>query len=173
VPKVTTVGPTEAKGESAEEPQVERTVKMPEILSPPVEAELSKVQKAPTATPKRRRMASVLDAIIETTKTLTPAPTKKAVEAIKVQAGAEAGSSVPIEMKATAPKDKTEQQISDISMVAGQGIIEEAKSPAPKLRPKMLITLFDMLWGKFVQIRNLRSQTLRPEVKISKGGLSV
>jgi hypothetical protein len=81
--KVTTAGPTEAKGESAEEPQVERTVKMPEILSPPAEAELPKVQKAPAATPKRR-MASVLDAVMETTKTLTPAPTKKATEAIKV-----------------------------------------------------------------------------------------
>jgi hypothetical protein len=130
VPKVTTVGPTEAKDESAEEPQVERTMKMPEILSPPAEAELPKVQKALAATPKRRRMASVLDAVMETTKALTPAPTKKDAKAIKVQAEAKAGSSVPIEMKAVAPEDKTEQQTSDTSMVAGQGIIEEAKSPA-------------------------------------------
>jgi hypothetical protein len=41
-------------------------VKMPEILSPPVEAKLPKVQKAPVATPKRRRIANVLDAVLET-----------------------------------------------------------------------------------------------------------
>jgi hypothetical protein len=60
---------------------VEETVKMPEILSPPAEAKMPKVQKAPAATPKRRRMASVLDAALETTKALSPAPTKKITEA--------------------------------------------------------------------------------------------
>jgi hypothetical protein len=64
--------------------KIGKTVKMPEILSPQAEAELLKVQKAPAATPKRRRMASVLDAVMETTKALSPAPTKKATEAIKV-----------------------------------------------------------------------------------------
>jgi hypothetical protein len=84
VPKVPTVGPTEAKDDSVEEPKVEKTVKMPKNLSPPAEAELPKVQKAPAATPKRRRMASVLDAVMEITKALSPAPTKKDAEAIKV-----------------------------------------------------------------------------------------
>jgi hypothetical protein len=37
---------------------------------------------------------------------------------------------MPIEMKAAAPEDKIEQQTSDTGMVAGQGIIGEAKSPA-------------------------------------------
>jgi hypothetical protein len=59
-------------------------VKMPEILSPPTKVELPTVQKAPAATPKRRRMASVLDVVMETTKALSPAPTKKAAKAIKV-----------------------------------------------------------------------------------------
>ena len=59
-------------------------MKMPEILSPPAKAELPKVQKVPAATPKRRRMASVLDAVMETTKALSPAPTKKIAEAVKV-----------------------------------------------------------------------------------------
>jgi hypothetical protein len=84
VPKVPKVGPTEAKDDAAKEPKLEKTVIMPEILSPPAEAELPKVPKAPVATPKRRRMASVLDAVMETTKALTPAPTKKVVEAVRV-----------------------------------------------------------------------------------------
>jgi hypothetical protein len=92
VPKVSTVGPAETKDDAAEEPKLGKTVIMLEILSPPAKAELSKVQKAPASTPKRRRMASVLDAIMETTKALSPAPTKKVAEAVKVQAGAKTGS---------------------------------------------------------------------------------
>jgi hypothetical protein len=76
--------------------------------SPPVEAELPKVIKAPATTPKRRRMASVLDAVMETTKALTPAPTKKVAEAATAQAEAEAGPSVPTETKPAATKDKAE-----------------------------------------------------------------
>jgi hypothetical protein len=90
-----------------------KVIKMPEILSPPAEADLSKMQKAPAATPKRRRMASVIDAIMETTKALTPAPIKKVVEAAKGQAEDEAEPIAPIEAKAVAPKDKADQQTSD------------------------------------------------------------
>ena len=104
-------------------------MKMPEILSPPAEAKLPKVQKAPVATPKRRRMASVLDAVLETTKALSPAPTKKIAEAAKVQAEAEAGPSAPIETKAVVPEDKADQQTSDTGMAAGQDMAEKAKSP--------------------------------------------
>ena len=82
---------------------------MPEILSPPVEAELPKVTKAPATTPKRRRMASVLDAVMETTRALTPVPTKKVVEAVTAQVEAEAGPSVPIETKPAVSEDKAEQ----------------------------------------------------------------
>jgi hypothetical protein len=132
VPKVPTVGPAEAKDDTTRELKVEKTMMMPKILSPPAEAELPKMTKAPAMTPKRRRMAIVLDAVKETTKALTPAPTKEVAEAIKVQAKAEAevGPSVPIKTKAAAPKDKAEQQTSDTGMAAGQDKIEEAKSPA-------------------------------------------
>jgi hypothetical protein len=91
VPKMPMVRPGEAKDEKAEEPKVEESMKMPEILSPPTEARPAKVQKASAATPKRRRMASMLDAVLETTKALSPAPTKKIAEVAKAQAEAEAG----------------------------------------------------------------------------------
>jgi hypothetical protein len=91
VPKMPTVGPVEAKDDKAEEPKVEETMKMLEILIPSTEAKLPKVQKASAATPKRRRLASVLDVVLETTKALSPAPIKKIVEAAKAQAEAEAG----------------------------------------------------------------------------------
>jgi hypothetical protein len=111
----------------AAEPQVEKLIKVPENVSPPVEANLPKMQRFPAITPKKRRMASVLDAVIETTKALSPAP-KKITEATKVQAEAKAGPSMSTEMKPAAPEEKT----------AGH----------PKLRTKMLATLFDMLWGR-------------------------
>jgi hypothetical protein len=76
-------------------------------------------------------MASVLDAVMETTKALTPS-TKKVAEAVNVQAETEAGPSVPIETKAVVPEDKAEQQTLDTGMAAGQDMIEKAKSPAPE-----------------------------------------
>jgi hypothetical protein len=92
VSKVPTVEPTKAKDDKTEGPKV---IKVPEILSPPAEADLPKMQKAPVGTPKRRRMASVLDVVIETTKALTPAPAKKTAEAAKIQVEAKAGPSAP------------------------------------------------------------------------------
>jgi hypothetical protein len=50
VSKVPTVGPAEAKDDKAEEPQVKKVVKEPEIMSPPAEPKLSKMQKASAAT---------------------------------------------------------------------------------------------------------------------------
>jgi hypothetical protein len=83
VPKVSIVGSTEAEGGMAKEPELEKAMLLPNILSPPAEAELPKVTKAPATTPKRRRMASVLDVVIETTKALTLAPAKKVAEAAR------------------------------------------------------------------------------------------
>ena len=88
---------------------MEKVVKKPEILSPPAEAELPKVLKASAATPKRRRMASVLDTVLETTKALSPRPIKKNAEAAKVQVEAEAGPSAPVGTKVVMPEDKADQ----------------------------------------------------------------
>jgi hypothetical protein len=138
VPKVPTVGPAEAKDGAAEESKLEETMKMPEILSPPAKAELPKVQKAPVATPKRRRMASVLDTVMETTKVLSPAPAKKAAETIKVQVGAEAGPLVPTETKLTAIEQRTEEKSPDSSVALEKSMAQEAKSPPPEASSKGL-----------------------------------
>jgi hypothetical protein len=84
-----TVGPAEAEDDKAEEPQAENLIKKSEILNPPTEAKLPKIQKASATTPKRRRMANVLDAVLETTKALSPALTRKVAEAAKAQAETE------------------------------------------------------------------------------------
>jgi hypothetical protein len=109
---------------------VEKVIKVPEILSPTAEADLPKMQKALVATPKRR-MASVLDTVIETTKALSPAP-KKIAEATKAQDVTEVGPSAPIETKAVAPKTKVDPQASNTGMTEGPDVGERAKSLAPE-----------------------------------------
>jgi hypothetical protein len=130
--KMPTVGPIEAKDDKAKEPKVEEIIKMLEILSPSAGAELPKVQKVATATPKRRRMASVLDTVIETTKALAPASTKKTIEAAKNQVEAEVGPSAPTKTKATVPEDKVSQQSSDTGKMTEQVMTEKEKSPVPE-----------------------------------------
>ena len=66
--KTNIVEPVEDKVEKAKEPKIEE--KMPKIQSPPIEANRPKMQKTSAATPKRRRMANILDAVLETTKAL-------------------------------------------------------------------------------------------------------
>jgi hypothetical protein len=114
--KVPIVELVEAEDGATKNPEFEKTIVLPEILSPPVEAELSKVVKAPATTPKRRRMARVLDAVMETTKALTPALAKKVAEDATAQAEAEAGPSVLTKTKPAATEDKAKQESPDAGM---------------------------------------------------------
>jgi hypothetical protein len=84
MPKMLTAELVETKVDKVEEPKIEK-IKMPEILSPPTEATVPKVQMGSVVTPKRRRMANVLDVVLETTRTLSPAPARKVVKASKAQ----------------------------------------------------------------------------------------
>jgi hypothetical protein len=79
MPKMHVAEPAEDKAEKAEEPKIDEITKTPKILSLPIEADLPKIQKTFAATPKRRRMANVLDVVLETTKVLSPALVKKVV----------------------------------------------------------------------------------------------
>jgi hypothetical protein len=104
VPKVPATGSieapkhaVEAKGKTVEEPELGETAGLPKILSSLVEPELPKVSKAPTITPKRRRLASVLDAVLESTRATTPTPAKETAEAAIARAELEARPPVPIE----------------------------------------------------------------------------
>jgi hypothetical protein len=55
----------EARTNVTEEPKVEKTAEQLKVLSPPCATELLKPLNIPAATPRKRRMASVLDAVIE------------------------------------------------------------------------------------------------------------
>jgi hypothetical protein len=110
--------PAEARAKTAKEPESKKSAKQPKILSPPQETELPKMSEIPAVTPKRRRMASVLYAVMESTKVLTPASTevpnmgekntKETVKADMSQVGTEVGPSVPAE---TEPAEVVEKNI--------------------------------------------------------------
>jgi hypothetical protein len=154
IPKLPSVELVETKADKAEDPKIEIT-KMPEILSPPTEATVPKVQKGSAATPKRRRMANVLDVVLETTKTLSPAPTRKISEVAKaqpkadtkqvevetttIQAETEAGPLEPTEMEPADPKEKSTERIAT----------EKIEAPAPEALNKVLTTLFIMLRERY------------------------
>jgi hypothetical protein len=127
MPKLPLVKLVETMADKAEGSKTEEITKMPEILSPSTEATVPKAQKSSAATPKRRRMANVLDVVLETAKTLSPAPTRKIaegskaqpkaetkqteVEATTIQAETEAGPSVPTETEPVVVKEKATEQI--------------------------------------------------------------
>jgi hypothetical protein len=106
----------EARVESAEEPNPKIVAEHPKTLSSLQEAELLKVQKIALVTPKRRRMASLLDAIMESTRALTPASAeapsvegeniKKYVEVGMTQITVEVGPSATAEARPTEAIEK-------------------------------------------------------------------
>jgi hypothetical protein len=178
VPKMPIVGPAEAEDDKDKEPKVEEIIKMPKILSPPTEAKLPKVQKASATTPKRRRMANVVDAVLETTKALSPAPTKKIAEAAKTQAEAETGQaeteatqaqakvevgpSVPSEMEPATPKEKLTEQIAS----------EKIEAPAPEASNKNVDYIIRHASGKKLsQEEILEARHYAQRLKYPKGAL--
>jgi hypothetical protein len=108
--------PAEARMESAKKPKLKITAERLGVLSPFQETEVSKIAKIASVTPKRRRMASVLDAVMESTKALTPASaeapnveganTKKFVEAGMTQVATEAGPLAPAEARPSEAVEK-------------------------------------------------------------------
>jgi hypothetical protein len=137
----------EARVESAKEPIPKIAVVQPKTLSSLQEAKLPKVQKIASITPKRRRMASVLDAVMESSKALTPASaeatsvedknTKKSVEAVMMQVETETGPSAPAEARPSKIVEKNaESRPSDAAKVPlpleKEKATKESEFPAPE-----------------------------------------
>jgi hypothetical protein len=127
--------------DKAEKPNIEET-KALEILSPSSEVTVPRAQKSSAATPKRRRIANVLD-VLETVKTLSSTPSRKIVEASKaqteaeikpveieaavIQVGTEAGHSEPAEKKPSEIEERaTEEKDTE------QILPEKVATPTPE-----------------------------------------
>jgi hypothetical protein len=156
LPKVPAAGPAEtpkhgaeAKEKAAKEPELGETVELPKFLSPPAEPGLPKISRAPAITPKRRRMASVLDAVMESTRALTPAPTKKIVEAAIGRAETEAGPLVPAETESAGTGKELNKNLHMLAWLWRRKTHPKKLNLLfPKHRPKILTLLFDMVREK-------------------------
>jgi hypothetical protein len=172
VPKVPIVGSAEAKDDATRGLELEETVMMLKILSPPAEAELPKVTRAPATTPKRRRMASVLDAIVETTRALTPAPVKKVAEVATTHMETEAGPSVPAETKLAATEQRAEEESPDTGMALEKSMAKEAKSPVLEASSEGLDYIVRQASGKRLSEEEVfEAKHYARELKYPKGAL--
>jgi hypothetical protein len=178
MPKLPSVKLVETKVDKAEKPKIEEIVKMAEILSPSAEATMSKAQKGSAATPKRRRMTNVLDVVLETAKTLSPAPIRKIAEAPKahpkaemkqveveaatIQAETEAGPSVPTEMEHVDPTEKSTEQIAT----------EKTEAPGLEAPNKSIDYIIRHASGKVLSPEEmLEAQHYAQKLKYPKGAL--
>jgi hypothetical protein len=141
MPKAPSAEQAEAKTgkDKAEKPETEG-IKMLEVFRPSAEVPMSKIQKGLAATPKRRRMTSVLD-VLETVKASSSTPGKIAkatkmqieaktklteTEAAMSQASAEAGPLEPAKKKPSEIEEKAAEE-----EAIEQTLPEKAAAPAP------------------------------------------
>jgi hypothetical protein len=141
MPKAPSAEQAEAKTGKNEKPRIKGT-KILEVLSPSAEVTVPKAQKGLATTPKRKRMASVLD-VLESVKASSSIPSGKIAEASKMQIEAEtklaeveaAVSQVNAEAGPSEPADK---QTSEIEKKATeeeaieQSLPEKIAAPTPE-----------------------------------------
>jgi hypothetical protein len=163
MPKVPTVKVVETKVDKAEKPETEEIMKMPEAMSPPIKAIVPKVQMGSVVTPKRRRMVNVLD-VLETTDSISLAPTRKVAKADKTQpkantkqiedeatitqAETEIGPTVPAETKLATTEHRAEGITPDSKIVFEKSAAKEAESIAPEALSEDLDYIIRHAWGK-------------------------
>jgi hypothetical protein len=161
----------EAKEKATEEPELGETARLPKILSLPMKPELSKVSKAPTITPKRR-MASVLDAVLESTRA-TPAPAKETTKATIAHAKLEAGPSVPTEAEPAGTEQRTKRGSSDAGLaLEKKDMSKKVKSPTPEAPSEDLDFIIWHASGKRLSAEEIaKAKQYARELKYPKGAL--
>jgi hypothetical protein len=183
MPKVPSAELVESKTDKdkAKEPKIEGT-KMLETLSPPAEVTVPKAQKSFAATPKRRRMANVLD-VLETVKALSSTPSGKIAEASKIQTEAE---TKPTKIEATVsqasvdagPSELAEKKPSEIKEKAieekasKQSSSKKVATPAPKALKESIDYIIRHASGKTLSKEEKReAQHYAQKLKYPKGAL--
>jgi nucleoid-associated protein YgaU len=155
---------------------------MLEILSPSAEVTVSKIQKGLAATPKRRRMANVLDVlesvkassstllgkIVEASKMQIKTETKSAeVEAALSQASAEAGPSEPADKQPLEIEEKAAEE-----EAIEQTSPEKAAAPAPEALKESIEYIIRHALGKRLSKEEEReAQHYAQKLKYLKGAL--
>jgi hypothetical protein len=185
MPKIPLVKLVEPKADKdkTEGPKIVEMPRMPAVLSPSAEATVSKIQKGSAATPKRRRMANVLDVVLETARTLTPTSTRKIAEtskaqpeaetkqsevkAIIIQTETEAGPSEPTDIKPVGIEEKTTEE-----KATDQTSSENVATPAPEALEESIDYIICHASGKGLSQEEKReAQHYAQKLKYPKGAL--
>jgi hypothetical protein len=156
-----------------EEPKVEKIVEQLKALSQPYTMEFSKPSNIPVATPRKRRMTSVLDTVMESMKTSTPASaeapwaeakvSKKSDEARMAQTISEAGPSSPAE---ASPSESTP------IILEKESASEKSKSPALGAPAKELEFIVQHALGKQLSEEQIvEAQHYAKDLKYPRGSL--
>jgi hypothetical protein len=164
----------EAKTKPPEEPKLEKAIEQLKALSPPCTTELPKPSSMPATTPKKRRMASVLDAVMESMKTLTPTSTEalstkgeasnKSDEATMVQTISETG---PSEVPAKARPSKCA-----LIILEKERASKKPKSPAPEALAKELEFIVRHASGKQLSEEKIaEAKQYAKDLKYPRGSL--
>jgi hypothetical protein len=118
----------EASADLVEESKTKKTAEQPKLMSPPIVIELSKLSTTATMNLRKRRMTSVLDAVLESMKMLTPASTEASGEKIEdareVVTTSACSTHVEVEPSGAAPVKLVEESLP-----------EKPMSPAPEAPP--------------------------------------
>jgi hypothetical protein len=163
------------------EEQKIKATKTLEILSPSSGVEVPKTQKGLAATPKRKRMASVLD-VLETIKA-SSSTLRKIAKALKVQieteakvteaeatmsqADAEAGPSESVKKKSSDTGEKATRE-----EAIKQFFLEEAVAPTPEASSEVLDYIVRHASGKRLSEEEIfEAKHYARELKYSKGAL--
>jgi hypothetical protein len=164
--------PAEAE-KTVEELELEKPAGLPKMLSPLPEPELSKVSKAPAITPKRGRMASVLDTVLESTRASTPASARETAKAATTRADVEVGPSVPIATGLVESRQSIEQEPSDVALVLErEDASKKAESPTLEASTKELDFIIRRASGKKLSKEEIaEARHYAREVKYLKGSL--
>jgi hypothetical protein len=165
--------PAEAKEQAAEELELEEPTGLQKILSLLPEPELPKVFKAPAITLKRRRMASMLDVVLESTRASTPASEKEATEATTTRAEVEARPSVPIEIGPIETRQGIDQGPLDVALVLEkEDAPKKVEFPTPEASTEELDFIIRHALGKKLSEEEIaEAKHYARELKYPKGSL--
>jgi hypothetical protein len=178
MPKVSIAELVKDKADKVEESKAEKIIQFPKILSLLTEATLPKIQKASAATPKRRRMANVLDVVLEMTKALSPAPTRKVAEAAKAQPETDTkqaegeATKTQAETKAGPSTPAATKPIAGEEEMIGQTAPEKVEAPSLEASNKNIDYIIRHASGKELsQEEMLEARHYAQKLKYLKGAL--
>jgi hypothetical protein len=158
--ETTLVMPIEASADPVKEPESEKATEQPKVLV----TALPKLSATATATPRKRRMASVLDAILESVKMTTSA------SAVASGGKIEDAREVVTASISSVHAEAGPSEVASVKLV-GESVPEKPTSPAPEAPPQGdLNNIVRPASGKQLSIEQMaETQYYAKELKYPRG----